>query len=259
MKIWWIMSGMAHHTKKNRAFYICLFVLTATVAWACSDLGYIGPSSSYSEYGGNRNCDGCSKFHGGFDLSPDNGKAMHGGMVEVGWMNGYGNVVTVTNGNFKTVYAHACTVDQNLNGQIVGAGQSLGDWTSCCTGNCSSSQIDPSTGKPGVCSNTQTGDNCQWGKHVHYETQVKNSANEWKNVDPAIVSEMINEGRNPCDPSFADEAVQRTEEKHGRLAGGYGADGGTNPAPNPNPNPNPDPDDTDAEPTPVPGQNNLCV
>lgn len=199
---------MARHTKKNKLFLTLVFVLTAAVTWACPSGQYQSPqmrdpnSHPGSDYG-DRNVPGGSSFHRGWDLNTNQGNSSHGGTVQVveGYNGGHGNKIIVTDGNFRTVYAHACTPNRSLNGQTIKPGQSLGDWSSCCTGVCASSG--------GTCKGT-----CNSGMHVHYETQVKDSSGNWKIVDPAVVQQMVAEGKDPCDPNFGDEAIKRTEQKH---------------------------------------------
>ena len=217
----WSMCGMANDTKRSKFFLTCVFCVTAAVTWACPGGSYVSPpnpATANRDYGA-RDCTGCSTFHAGWDEGTDQGKTTIGGVVTTKADNGgLGNTVIVTNGNFRTIYGHACSLNSSLNGTTVGVGQSLGNWSSCCTGNCSSGS--------NTCMGATTANPCSAGMHVHYETQVRGSNGEWSAVDPAIVRDMVAAGRDPCDPSFADEAINRTISKHGHLANGADGAGG---------------------------------
>jgi hypothetical protein len=195
---------------KSAKKFIILSVLFSTtfalLAYANGLLGLTDPSGGRSY--GQRNCTDCSRFHTGWDLAPRQGAAMHDGVVQTGYMNGYGNYATVTNGNFRTFYAHAGSLDTSLNGQRVSEGTSLGNWN-LCTGTCVSRAA-------GTCRGTNTS-LCSSGQHVHFETQV-NDNGTWRSVDPAVAQQLMRYGVDPNSPEFAQRAIQMTRERHGAGA-----------------------------------------
>jgi murein DD-endopeptidase MepM/ murein hydrolase activator NlpD len=217
--------------------WLFLFMIASCVSYAgCgSEFGYKNPLSDYtvtSDFQGSRtvcaNGYCTTRPHRGVDLDTNDqkphGYATHSGTVQTIKDNGgdAGNIIYVVHdsGQVRTAYFHAGQMGVN-SGDQVNAGDILGDWS------------------------TNTGRGT--GTHIHYETQVQVNG-RWEHVDPTVFNQMIAEGKDPCDPNFGQEALDRTiQENPGYVPRGGGA--GT-------PNPNP------GEVTPVPGDDNggsLCV
>lgn len=197
-------------------FFIAVFVTAAMLltnfAHAQSS-GYVGQpwnrggasshnlttTSGNSDYGVRERhpVTGQPSFHSGIDLYKGMGgstfSASNSGTVSTGYINGYGNTITITSGNYQTFYAHVADGGTLVNnGGTVSAGQNLG--------------IVGSTGRSS-------------GPHLHFETRVKNpnDPNDWVAVDPEIFDALVASGMDPNDPAFAQMVIDQTEAKHGRA------------------------------------------
>ena len=95
--------------------------------WAAPQIGVVMTSDF-----GPRDCDGCSKFHEGIDLSGGCGTAIYaaaaGTVTVAGSHWGYGNAVVIDHGgNVETLYGHMPWGGRFVNvGDRVSAGQRIG-------------------------------------------------------------------------------------------------------------------------------------
>ncbi len=161
-----------------------LVTMLASLAVAQQAYDYYAPSKFLRGgffYGPREGCVQCAMWHKGYDLEPAQNFATHAGVVKTGYLPGYGNVVTVTDENFRTFYAHAGKLDTSLNGKTVKPGTKLGDW-STCTGICRPVQGPVCNGTPEKPCNT--------GQQVHYETHVLERG-VWVNVDPGVMRRLL--------------------------------------------------------------------
>lgn len=166
-------------------FALCAFVaIGASAAVAQQAYNYFAPAKFLRGgffYGPREGCPQCAMWHKAYDLEPSQNTATHAGIVKTGYLSGYGNVVTVTDENFRTFYAHAGKLDTSLNGKTVQAGTRLGDWTTC-TGICRPVQGAACLGTPEK--------PCSTGQNVHYETHVLENG-RWVNVDPGVMRRLL--------------------------------------------------------------------